>query len=441
MIEPDTLAALRLTIGTAAVVVPMNVAFGLAAGWAIGKFDFRGKTLLTALIEVPFAVSPVISGLVFVLAIGPRSAIGGWLRDHGVRVIFAWPGIALATAFVTFGYVAREVMTVMESTGRDKEEAAVVLGASGWQTFWHVTLPSIRWGLLYGVILCNARAMGEFGSVSVVSGHGQGRDQHAAPARRGPLRGLSILGGLRGLVSPRRSGGSHSRREGLARAEGQGAVMSFEVQRLEKRFGSYVALDGISLRVAKGELVALLGPSGCGKTTLLRVLAGLETADSGTVLFDGVDVTRTPPERERDFLTPAAAGWRRRRRPCPSFEWTFEGRVFSPNVQRNGTRIERDACLAVSPSTGTVTRRCGRECRSTRLASATCPVAHVAPHDRVGRHALSRMSLLSRVRSEMLELACRTAHVREATCSVGYVAPLGYPERHARPRMSDRMRA
>jgi sulfate transport system permease protein len=175
MIEPDTLAALRLTLGTAAVVVPLNVVFGLAAGWAIGKFDFRGKTLLTALIEIPFAVSPVISGLIFVLAIGPRSSLGGWLRDHGVRVIFAWPGIALATAFVTFAYVAREVMTVMESTGRDKEEAAVVLGASGWQTFRRVTLPSIRWGLLYGVILCNARAMGEFGAVSVVSGHIRGQ--------------------------------------------------------------------------------------------------------------------------------------------------------------------------------------------------------------------------------------------------------------------------
>ncbi|HEY5145414.1 MAG TPA: sulfate ABC transporter permease subunit CysW [Polyangiaceae bacterium] len=175
MIEPDALAALRLTVCTAAIVVPLNVVFGLAAGWAMGKFDFRGKTLLTALIEIPFAVSPVISGLIFVLAIGPRSSMGGWLRDHGVRVIFAWPGIALATAFVTFAYVAREVMTVMESTGRDKEEAAVVLGASGWQTFWRVTLPSIRWGLLYGVILCNARAMGEFGAVSVVSGHVRGQ--------------------------------------------------------------------------------------------------------------------------------------------------------------------------------------------------------------------------------------------------------------------------
>ncbi len=174
MVEPDALAALRLTIATAAVVVPANVVFGLAAGWTIGKFDFRGKTLLTALIEVPFAVSPVISGLIFVLAVGPRSPIGGWLLAHDVRVIFAWPGIALATAFVTFAYVAREVITVMESTGREKEEAAVVLGASGWQTFWYVTLPSIRWGLLYGVVLCNARAMGEFGAVSVVSGHVRG---------------------------------------------------------------------------------------------------------------------------------------------------------------------------------------------------------------------------------------------------------------------------
>ena len=175
LVEVDALAAIRLTLATAAVVVPVNALFGLAAGWTIGKFDFRGKTLLTALIEVPFAVSPVISGLVFVLAVGPRSPLGGWLRDHGIRVIFAWPGVALATAFVTFAYVAREVITVMEATGRDKEEAAVVLGASGWQTFRHVTLPSIRWGLLYGVVLCNARAMGEFGAVSVVSGHVRGQ--------------------------------------------------------------------------------------------------------------------------------------------------------------------------------------------------------------------------------------------------------------------------
>jgi sulfate transport system permease protein len=174
LIEPDTLASLRLTLATAAIVVPANVVFGLAAGWTIGKFEFRGRTLLTSLIEIPFAVSPVVSGLVFVLAIGPRSPLGSWLGAHGVRVIFAWPGIALATAFVTFAYVAREIITVMEATGTEKEEAAIVLGASGWQTFWRVTLPNVRWGLLYGVVLCNARAMGEFGAVSVVSGHIRG---------------------------------------------------------------------------------------------------------------------------------------------------------------------------------------------------------------------------------------------------------------------------
>ncbi len=172
--RPDSISAILLTLRTAALVVPANVAFGLAAGWAIGKFDFRGKALLTSLIEIPFAVSPVVSGLVFVLVCGPRSALGGWLLDRGAHVIFAWPGIALATTFVTFPYVAREVITAMEATGREQEEAAIVLGASGWQTFFRVTLPRIRWALFYGVILCNARAMGEFGAVSVVSGHIRG---------------------------------------------------------------------------------------------------------------------------------------------------------------------------------------------------------------------------------------------------------------------------
>jgi sulfate transport system permease protein len=175
--EREAIEALRLTAFTAAIVVPVNLAFGLAAGWAIGKFDFPGKLVLTALIEIPLAVSPVISGLVFVLSLGPRSVAGRWLLDHGIRVIFAWPGIVLATAFVTFSYVAREVITAMEAGGREKEEAAIVLGASGWQTFWRVTLPGIRWSLLYGVVLCNARAMGEFGAVSVVSGHVRGETE------------------------------------------------------------------------------------------------------------------------------------------------------------------------------------------------------------------------------------------------------------------------
>jgi sulfate/thiosulfate transport system permease protein len=177
VLEREAVQALRLTAFTAAIVVPVNVIFGLAAGWAIGKFDFRGKLLLTSLIEIPLAVSPVISGLVFVLCLGPHSLAGHWLLIHGVRVIFAWPGIVVATAFVTFSYVAREVVTAMEAGGREKEEAAIVLGASGWQTFLRVTLPNVRWALLYGVVLCNARAMGEFGAVSVVSGHVRGETE------------------------------------------------------------------------------------------------------------------------------------------------------------------------------------------------------------------------------------------------------------------------
>ena len=172
--DPDTFAAMRLTLLTAAIAVPANVVFGVAAAWAIAKFNFRGKSILTTLIDLPFAVSPVISGLVFVLVFGRQGWFGPWLSDHGIRIIFAVPGIILATTFVTFPFVARELIPLMQAQGSDEECAALTLGASGWQTFCRVTLPNIRWGLLYGVILCNARAMGEFGAVSVVSGHIRG---------------------------------------------------------------------------------------------------------------------------------------------------------------------------------------------------------------------------------------------------------------------------
>jgi sulfate/thiosulfate transport system permease protein len=172
--DPDTLAAIRLTLLTAGVAVPLNLIFGVAAAWAIAKFEFRGKNLLITLIDLPFAVSPVISGMVFVLLFGAQGWFGGWLRDHDIRIIFALPGIILATTFVTFPLVARELIPLMQEQGTEEEEAALVLGATGWQTFLRVTLPNIKWGLLYGVILCNARAMGEFGAVSVVSGHIRG---------------------------------------------------------------------------------------------------------------------------------------------------------------------------------------------------------------------------------------------------------------------------
>jgi sulfate transport system permease protein len=172
--EPDTWSAIKLTLLAAGIAVPLNLVFGVAASWAISKFDFRGKHLLITLIDLPFSVSPVIAGLIFVLVFGAQGWFGSWLSDNDIKVIFAVPGIVLATIFVTFPFVARELIPLMEAQGREEEEAATVLGASGWQTFWHVTLPNIKWGLLYGVILCNARAMGEFGAVSVVSGHIRG---------------------------------------------------------------------------------------------------------------------------------------------------------------------------------------------------------------------------------------------------------------------------
>ncbi|MFG6466207.1 sulfate ABC transporter permease subunit CysW [Roseateles sp. BYS87W] len=172
--DEETLSAIKLTLTAAAIAVPFNLAFGLAASWLIAKHEFRGKQLLITLIDLPFSVSPVVAGLMYVLIFGAQGWLGPWLQEHDVKIIFAVPGIVLATVFVTFPFVARELIPLMQAQGKDEEEAATVLGASGWQTFRRVTLPNIKWGLLYGVILCNARAMGEFGAVSVVSGHVRG---------------------------------------------------------------------------------------------------------------------------------------------------------------------------------------------------------------------------------------------------------------------------
>ena len=174
IIDPDAISAIKLTLITAAIAVPLNLVFGVAASWCIAKFEFRGKSILLTLIDLPFSVSPVISGLIYVLMFGAQGWFGPWLQEHDIKILFAVPGIVLATIFITFPFVARELIPLMQSQGSEEEEAALVLGASGWNTFRRVTLPNIKWGLLYGVILCNARAMGEFGAVSVVSGHIRG---------------------------------------------------------------------------------------------------------------------------------------------------------------------------------------------------------------------------------------------------------------------------
>ena len=175
ILEEDAISAIKLTLLTAAIAVPLNLVFGVAASWCIAKFDFRGKSILLTLIDLPFSVSPIISGLIYVLLFGAQGWFGGWLQENNIKILFAVPGIVLATIFVTFPFVARELIPLMQSQGSEEEEAALVLGASGWKTFWYVTLPNIKWGLLYGVILCNARSMGEFGAVSVVSGHIRGQ--------------------------------------------------------------------------------------------------------------------------------------------------------------------------------------------------------------------------------------------------------------------------
>ena len=236
--EPEALRALRLTAIVVLIAVPMNVIFGIAAAWAIARFTFPGRELLITLIDLPFAVSPVISGLVFVLLFGAQGFFGTWLADHDIKIIFAIPGIVLATAFVTFPFVARELIPVMQEQGAEAEEAALALGASGWQMFRRITLPQISWGLMHGVVLLTARAVGEFGAVSVVSGHIRGQTNTAPLACRDPVQRISVRGGVRGFVGagvvcPGEPGG-----ETRSRVEDGTPEMSIQVQHISKRFGT-----------------------------------------------------------------------------------------------------------------------------------------------------------------------------------------------------------
>jgi sulfate transport system ATP-binding protein len=345
--DPDTLAAIRLTLIVAPAAVLLNVVFGLAAAWAISRFRFRGRAVFTALIDLPFAVSPVVAGLALMLIFGLQGFLGEWLREEGIKIVFATPGLILATAFVTFPFVARELVPVMEAIGAEEEIAGVSLGGRGWQIFRRITLPNIKWGLLYGVILCNARAMGEFGAVYVVSGRITGEtdtlplrveklfqeyNMPGAFAAASLLSSLALVtlavktalewktrrdltarvrevaGDFEAAASPPASQLRLVQRDNASDATGaerreEGAGVGISIRNVTKRFGDFVALDDVSLDIPHGQLVALLGPSGSGKTTLLRIIAGLETTDSGSILYEDEDATeRSPRDRNVGFV-------------------------------------------------------------------------------------------------------------------------------------------
>lgn len=345
--DPDTRAAIYLTLRVASFAVVLNLAFGLSAAWLLARFRFPGKNLLSALIDLPLTVSPVVAGFSLVLVFGAHGFLGPWLQELGVKVIFAEPGLVLATAFVTFPLVARQLIPLLEAIGPDEELAARSLGARGWDLWWQVTLPNLRWGLLYAILLCNARAIGEFGAVAVVSGRITGVtdtlplrveklfQEYNLPGAFAVASLLTFLGVL--TLGAKTALERKTRREiearlqeidrmtehardplqthpvpaggpkpciGLRHKAGENNhTPGIRIDKVTKRFGQFVALDRVSFDVPDGSLTALLGPSGSGKTTLLRILAGLEVPDEGAVFYGGDDITgQLPHHRNFGFV-------------------------------------------------------------------------------------------------------------------------------------------
>ena len=381
--DSDTLAAIRLTLTTAAIVVPINTVFGIAAAWAIAKFEFSGKSVLITLIDLPIAVSPVISGLIYVLLFGMQGWFGLWLQEHDISIIFALPGIVLATMFVTFPYVARELIPLMQQLGNDEEEAAITLGAGGIMTFFHVTLPKIRWGLVYGVILCNARAMGEFGAVSVVSGHIRGLTTTMPLHVEILYQRIQLRGRLRGRVAPdaaRRGDADHQDAGGVAHGIPEDTERSCELHRARHRdfassSDSQELIDRLQLDTSRASLGVWIAVDQRARSCVL-VVGGISISAIGSLrdLADQQGKSRVQLAGAHGARRPAAL-----RRRCAD---AGEERRRAPDAAAPDRR-------------SAVRRRSGRTCAAPAIPKRSRP----APCSKAARWSRRRVSICRGQRS------------------------------------------